>query len=336
MTSRRPRRSPGRPRRRPLRPPRRPLHRRPSPRRRPPSASAPAPAPAPPPSEPAPPLPYDTSPPAASLETKAAPVRRAGPGAAGKADPDSFLTSLHGPIGLYGISTAEAGPAGHLRVGLHGQFFQSSGFLLPGGHEHPVQRGVHVRLHAPPVGRALRRHHELEQSQQPPRRAEPHRSGADQVVRRSDTGRQGRRADRSWPDRRRRAGVPLPVGHLRPVALAQLDVALGRSGGDAGPAADRRHAASLPRQRQLLPGQLVQPLQLRRQDGHHHRGRDVRLRYRWQQDAHGPRRGRAPRTLHRPRRPAPFRRIPRPGRHRVARSRGSRATAAAGIATSTG
>jgi len=99
----------------------------------PPPAPAPALAPAPPPSEPAPRLPYETSRPAASLETKAAPPRRAGSGAAAaKADPHSFLTSLHGPIGLYSVSTAEAGTVGHLRVGLHGQVFQSSGFLLPG------------------------------------------------------------------------------------------------------------------------------------------------------------------------------------------------------------
>jgi len=50
--------------------------------------------------------------------------------AARAADPDSFLTSLDGPIGLYHLSTAEVGPAGHLRFGLHGQYFRSSGFLV--------------------------------------------------------------------------------------------------------------------------------------------------------------------------------------------------------------
>jgi outer membrane protein OmpA-like peptidoglycan-associated protein len=39
---------------------------------------------------------------------------------------------LTGQIGLYHVSTAEVGPTGHLRLGLHGQFFRSSGFLVGG------------------------------------------------------------------------------------------------------------------------------------------------------------------------------------------------------------
>jgi len=50
----------------------------------------------------------------------------------GHPDPDSLLTSLTGPIGLYHVSTAEVGPTGHLRLGLHGQFFRSSNFLVEG------------------------------------------------------------------------------------------------------------------------------------------------------------------------------------------------------------
>ena len=49
-----------------------------------------------------------------------------------KGDPDSYLTSLTGQIGLYHISTAEVGPVGHLRLGLHGQYFRASGFLVDG------------------------------------------------------------------------------------------------------------------------------------------------------------------------------------------------------------
>jgi outer membrane protein OmpA-like peptidoglycan-associated protein len=44
--------------------------------------------------------------------------------------PDSYLPTLSGPIGLYRISTAEVGPTNHLRLSLHGEFFQSSSFLV--------------------------------------------------------------------------------------------------------------------------------------------------------------------------------------------------------------
>ena len=46
--------------------------------------------------------------------------------------PDSFLPSLMGPIGLYHMSTAEVGPVAHLRLGLHFDYFKSSGFLVQG------------------------------------------------------------------------------------------------------------------------------------------------------------------------------------------------------------
>ena len=41
-----------------------------------------------------------------------------------------FLPSLDGPVGLYHMSTADVGPAHHLRFALHGEYFQSSSFLL--------------------------------------------------------------------------------------------------------------------------------------------------------------------------------------------------------------
>jgi outer membrane protein OmpA-like peptidoglycan-associated protein len=45
-------------------------------------------------------------------------------------NPDSFLPSLMGPIGLYHMSTAEVGPQNHLRLALHGEYFKSSSFLV--------------------------------------------------------------------------------------------------------------------------------------------------------------------------------------------------------------
>ena len=129
-----------------------------------PPATAPAPAPAPPPVAPAPaPAPpplAPTTPPATApapaprpqaepwreplapsrpsslsaagtLEATASPPVTPGRGP-GQGDPDSLLTSLVGPIGLYHLSTAEVGPPGHLRFGLHGQFFRATNFLVEG------------------------------------------------------------------------------------------------------------------------------------------------------------------------------------------------------------
>lgn len=45
-------------------------------------------------------------------------------------NPDSYLPSLAGPIGLYRVSTAEVGPENHLRLALHGSYFKSSEFLI--------------------------------------------------------------------------------------------------------------------------------------------------------------------------------------------------------------
>jgi OmpA-OmpF porin, OOP family len=47
-------------------------------------------------------------------------------------NPDGFLPSLIGPIGLYHMSTAEVGPRNHLRLALHGEYFRSSSFLVDG------------------------------------------------------------------------------------------------------------------------------------------------------------------------------------------------------------
>src|SRR5262245_31259598 len=101
----------------------------------PPASVAPPPAappPAAPPAAAAPmpePPPYDTSPPV-KLQTRAAPPARAG--TVEKVDPTTHLTSLTGQIGLYRVSTAEVGQVGHLRFGLHGQYFTANRFLLEG------------------------------------------------------------------------------------------------------------------------------------------------------------------------------------------------------------
>src|SRR5690349_20405707 len=46
--------------------------------------------------------------------------------------PSVYLPTLAGPIGLYRVSTADTGPVNHLRIGLHGQYFKSSDFLIAG------------------------------------------------------------------------------------------------------------------------------------------------------------------------------------------------------------
>jgi outer membrane protein OmpA-like peptidoglycan-associated protein len=53
-------------------------------------------------------------------------------GGDGAPGPTSVLPSLVGPVGLYRVSTAETGPANHVRFALHGQYFKSSDFLIVG------------------------------------------------------------------------------------------------------------------------------------------------------------------------------------------------------------
>jgi hypothetical protein len=101
----------------------------------PPPASAPAVAPAPvPEDEPLPPAlpppPMKTRPRRPSTTAVVADTEPELP--TSPVNPDSFLPSLMGPIGLYHLSTAEVGPANHLRLGLHFDYFKSSGFLVGG------------------------------------------------------------------------------------------------------------------------------------------------------------------------------------------------------------
>jgi outer membrane protein OmpA-like peptidoglycan-associated protein len=97
----------------------------------PPPAAAPAPEPQPRP-EPwrEPRAPSASA--AGTLEATATPPSAGRSRGTGQDEPDSLLTSLVGPIGLYHLSTAEVGPTGHLRFGLHGQFFRASNFLVEG------------------------------------------------------------------------------------------------------------------------------------------------------------------------------------------------------------
>ena len=75
---------------------------------------------------------------AADRRRQALPRRPPGPSRAraaeapapGADDPAVFLPSLVGPVGLYHMSTAEVGPAHHLRFGLHGEYFKADSFLL--------------------------------------------------------------------------------------------------------------------------------------------------------------------------------------------------------------
>jgi len=68
--------------------------------------------------------------PAATDSAQAKPELR--PRAEGADDPAAYLPSRTGPVGLYDMSTAEVGPPLHLRVGVHGEFFASDGFLVVG------------------------------------------------------------------------------------------------------------------------------------------------------------------------------------------------------------
>jgi outer membrane protein OmpA-like peptidoglycan-associated protein len=100
----------------------------------PPAAVAPLQPPvAPPPAAAEPPLP--ARPPAAAAldpqETLASGVLEDQPPPR-DTSADELLPSLAGPIGLYRMSTADVGPPQHLRLALHGEFFQADNFLVQG------------------------------------------------------------------------------------------------------------------------------------------------------------------------------------------------------------
>jgi len=54
------------------------------------------------------------------------------------------LPSLVGPIGLFGLSTAEVGPVHQLRVGLHAEYFSASDLLVDGDSNQRLRGGLAV------------------------------------------------------------------------------------------------------------------------------------------------------------------------------------------------
>lgn len=59
-------------------------------------------------------------------------------------DSASYLPSRDGPIGLSEMSTAEVGPRLHLRFGIHGEYFSSSDFLIPGDQNSQLATAVAI------------------------------------------------------------------------------------------------------------------------------------------------------------------------------------------------
>jgi hypothetical protein len=96
----------------------------------PPAFGQPPTPPAVTPPPPAAPAPSPTLSTAATVETSVSPPTPSP--ARQTANPDSYLPSLTGQIGFYHLSTAEVGPVGHLRLSLHGQYFQARRFLVEG------------------------------------------------------------------------------------------------------------------------------------------------------------------------------------------------------------
>jgi outer membrane protein OmpA-like peptidoglycan-associated protein len=59
-----------------------------------------------------------------------------------RASGDVYLPSLTGPIGLFRASTADVGTLYQLRLGLHGEWFSSSNFLVEGDSNQRLQGGL--------------------------------------------------------------------------------------------------------------------------------------------------------------------------------------------------
>ena len=260
---------------------------------------------------------------AGSLEATASRAddqRRRGP----KGDPDSYLTSLTGPIGLYHVSTAEVGSRGHLRFGLHGQYFRSSGFLVGGEND---TTDTNTRFGGA-FTFGFTPHQSIElygaitsSSNRNERTSEPGRTDPELIKSFGDLVLGGKAVAPVA-----RASTPAPssaFASCRGSRTCRFRPARRRSGSVRSPrwtcGSSRDSAGALSRERQLLPRQLVQPLQLQRPDpAHHAGGRDVRLRHRRQPAPFRPGRRRASRALHRFGAAAPVRRVPRRDRHRFA------------------
>ncbi len=104
-----------------------------------PAAAAPAPAPPAPVAVPAPARAADEALPPSwtgGAEAGVSATAGAAEGDGGGDDPlrasMSALGSLWGPVGLFNMSTADAGPVGTLRLGLHGQYSRAQSFIVQG------------------------------------------------------------------------------------------------------------------------------------------------------------------------------------------------------------
>lgn len=82
---------------------------------------------------------------AGTAAADAGPMSSAAPTAPSSPAPGAFgLPSLVGPIGLFGMSTAEVGPVHQLRVGLHADYFSASDFLVGGDSDQRLRAGLTV------------------------------------------------------------------------------------------------------------------------------------------------------------------------------------------------
>lgn len=78
---------------------------------------------------PRPPL-EETAPRRRTAADESVAARTAAPGAATGISNDGILPSLVGPVGLYRLTTADVGPKGGFRFGLHGEYFTAKSFLI--------------------------------------------------------------------------------------------------------------------------------------------------------------------------------------------------------------
>ena len=242
--------------------------------------------------------------------------------APGADDPAVFLPSLVGPVGLYHMSTAEVGPAHHLRVALHGEYFKADSFLLSNDHDSMLAGqltfGFTPNQYFEIFGGVLTTSN---RNARDPNEAGPHRPRGDPHPRRSADRSQGGSAGRDRLRHRARGRAAIPGVGVEPVVLAELDVGLDRAAGHDRSAAARARAAALSLERQLLRGQLVERVQ---RPGRHHAVVAARVQVRVRDRSVAPAlRGRyrcAAGEVDGAGAAAPVRRVPRGDHHRRRRS----------------
>ena len=225
----------------------------------------------------------------ADATVSAAPVARPEPASTATAPPDSYLPSLMGAVGLYHVSTAEVGPLNHLRLALHGEYFQDSGFLVEGDTNSRMNGDLSFGYTPLPFleafGAILTSSNRNHRTNSWSRRAAIPSSSS-----RSATSSWGpgpscpSRAARRWP----RARLPVPLVDLD-LSISPLDVALdraalhGRSQQIASPLRGTSRRTST-RQLGRTSSRSTSPR------SHYARGRDVRLRHRRHRTASRPHR----------------------------------------------